>query len=78
MEYHQFNESVEQKKFGRARLGKKFGSHTEFLEFSELRNFANFKSSFFFIGSRSYPNQAKLGIEYQQYNDSVKQKVFVV
>ena len=78
MEYHQFIESVEQKKFGRARLGKKLGSHTEFLEFSELRSFANFKSSFFFIGSSSNPNQNWIGIEYPQYNDSVKQKVFVV
>ena len=57
---------------------EKMGPHTEFCEFRELRILANFKSSFFFIGSRSYPDQIKLGIEYQQYNDSVKQKLFVV
>ena len=57
---------------------EKMGSHTEFCEFRGLRILAKFKSSFFFIGSRSYSDQIKLGIEYQQYKDSVKQKVFVV
>ena len=77
MEHHQFDESVKQKKLVELAL-EKMGSHTEFCEFLKLRILANFKSSFFFIGWRSYPDQIKLGIEYQQYNDSVKQKVFVV
>ena len=62
-----------QKVVGIACLGKKWFF---------MRNFANFANcellrilkKFFFFGSRSCPNQTKLGIEYHQCNDSVKQK----
>ena len=48
-----------------------------------IRNFANFANcellriliKFFFIGSRSCPNQTKLGIENHQCNERVKQKI---
>ena len=77
MEYHQFDERVKQKKLVELAHEKKRVL---------IRNFANFTNCeflkilkvFFFIVSRSYPDEIKLGIEYQQYNDSVKQKVFVV
>ena len=63
-----------QKVVGVACLGKKWFF---------IRNFANFANceflrilkKFFFIGSRSCPNQTKLGIEYHPCNESVKQKV---
>ena len=50
------------------------GFHTDFCEFRELRIFENFKKKIIFIGSRSCPNQTKLGMEYHPCNDSVMQK----
>ena len=73
IEFQQCNESAKQKVVGKACLGKKW-----FL----IRNFANSANceflrilkKFFFIGSRSCPNQTKLGFEYHQCNNRVKPK----
>ena len=76
IENHQCNERVKQKSCWYSLPRKKMVFHMEFCEFRELRIFENFRI-FFFIGSRSCPNQTKLGIEYHQCNKSVQQKKLV-
>ena len=75
MEYHQCNESVKQKIFGRACLGKKRFFIRNFANFAKCEILRFFKK-IFFIWSRSCPNQTKRGMEYHLCNESVKQKNF--
>ena len=58
---------------GIACLGKKWFLIQNFANFANCE-FLRILKKFFFIGSRSCPNQTKLGIEYHQCNDSVKPK----
>ena len=50
------------------------GFHAEFREFRELRIFENFKNNSFSSGQGVVQIKTKLGIEYNQCYESVKQK----
>ena len=73
MKSHQCNESGRKKpKFWHSLPRKKFELSFEILRSQRIKNFKNNS----FMWPRRCSNQSKLGMEYQQCNESVKQKVF--
>ena len=53
---------------------EKIGFSYGILQIWLIASYWEFLKKFFFIGSRSCPNQTKLGMQYHQCNESVKQK----
>ena len=76
MEYPICTQSVKEKKFGIACLGKKFVLQSEISAYSLIIRLFYFQKYRNFIGSRSCPNQTKHGMEYPMCTQSVKRKNF--
>ena len=76
MEYPMCTQSVKEKNFGIACLGKKFVFQSEILAYSLIIRLFYFQKYRNFIGSRSCSNRTKLGMEYPICTQSVKEKKF--
>ena len=79
MEYPMCSQSEKRKKiFGIDCLEKNFVFQSEISTYSLIIKLFYFQKYRNFIGSRSSPNQPKLGMEYPMCTQSVKQKEFLV
>ena len=78
MEYPMFTQSVKEKSFGIAWLGKKFVFQSEISAYSVIIRLFYFQKDRNFIGSRSCPNRTNHGMEYPMCAQRVKRKEFLV
>ena len=77
MEYPICTQSVKEKNFGIACLGKKFIFQSDISAYSLIIRLFYLQKYRNFIGSRSCPNRTKLGMEYPVCTQSVKRKEFL-
>ena len=77
MEYPICTQSVKEKKFGIACLGKKFVFQSDISAYSLIMRLFYFQKYRNFIGSKGCPNRTKLGMEYSVCTQSVKRKEFL-